>query len=90
MSERGVEGIPRDPLNTIFAEQNVLFFRALVFIYLFIYLFIIYLFIYLFIYLVVEFRITRIRNFRITQVMIPFLVGGVVGPPRASTSGKEK
>ena len=86
MSERGVEGIPRDPLNTIFAEQNVLFFRALVFIYLFTYL----LFIYLFIYLVVEFRITRIRNFRITQVMVPFLVGGVVGPPRASTSGKEK
>ena len=86
MSERGVEGIPRDPLNTIFAEQNKLFFRALVFIYLFTYL----LFIYLFIYLVVEFRITRIRNFRITQVMVPFLVGGVVGPPRASTSGKEK
>ena len=86
MSERGVEGIPRDPLNTIFAEQNMLFFRALVFIYLFTYL----LFIYLFIYLVVEFRITRIRNFRITQVMVPFLVGGVVGPPRASTSGKEK
>ena len=86
MSERGVEGIPRDPLNTIFAEQNVFFFRALVVIYLFTYL----LFIYLFIYLVVEFRITRIRNFRITQVMVPFLVGGVVGPPRASTSGKEK
>ena len=45
MSERGVEGIPRDPLNTIFAEQNVLFFRALVFIYLFTYLLFIYLFI---------------------------------------------
>ena len=89
MSERGVEGIPRDPLNTIFAEQNVFFFSCFS-IYLFIYLFIIYLFIYLFIYLGVEFRITRIRNFRITQVMVPFLVGGVVGPPRASTSGKEK
>ena len=50
MSERGVEGISQDPLNTIFAEQNVFFFRALVLIYLFTYLLFIYLFIYLFIW----------------------------------------